>query len=94
MRDLLVLANRVIVSLANLLRPGGSRSVAAQSLLLKHQLVIIHRTRQRAPNLTTIDRVVLGLTTLIVSPHHLAKRSAIFKPATLFRFHKALVGIN
>jgi hypothetical protein len=91
MRDLLILAIHVIVTLAKLHQPGGGRAVAAESLLLKHQLVIINRTRQRAPNLTSFDRVVLGLTTLFVSPRRLAKLSAIFKPATLFRFHKTLV---
>jgi hypothetical protein len=34
--------------------------------LLKHQILIGNRARRRAPNLTTVDRVVLGLTTLFV----------------------------
>jgi hypothetical protein len=59
--------------------------------LLKHQLLISNRSRQRAPNLTMLDRLVLGLTTLFVSPHRIPKLSAIIKPATLFKFHKALV---
>ena len=59
--------------------------------MLKHQLVISNRSRQRAPNLITLDRFVLGLTTLFVSPHRIAKLSAILKRATLFKFHKALV---
>ena len=32
-----------------------------------------------------------GLTTLFVSPHRIPKLSAILKPVTLFKFHKALV---
>jgi hypothetical protein len=75
MRDLLILAIHVIVALAKLLRPGGARAVAAQSLLLKHQLVNINRTRQRAPHLITFDRVVLGLTTLFVNPHPFGQNS-------------------
>jgi len=63
MRELLVLAIHLLVTLAKLLRPGGVRALAAESLLLKHQLLISNRSRQRAPNLTTLDRVVLGLTT-------------------------------
>jgi hypothetical protein len=89
MRDLLLLAIHLIVTLAKFLRPGGARAVAAESLLLKHQL--IGRSRQRAPNFTTLDRFVLGLTTLCVNPHRIAKISAIVKPATFFKFHKALV---
>ncbi len=88
MRDLLLMAIHLLVTLAKLLGPGGTRQVA---LLLKHQLLISNRSRQRAPNLTMLDRLVLGLTTLIVSPHRIPKLSAILKPATLFEFHKALV---
>jgi putative transposase len=91
MRDLLLLAIHLLVTLAKLLRRGGARAVVAESLLLKHQLVIINRSRQRAPNLSSLDRFGLGLTTLFVSPHRIAKLSAVLKPATLFKFHKALV---
>jgi putative transposase len=43
MRDLMVLWIHLLVTLARLLRPGGVRAVAAESLLLKHQLVIVGR---------------------------------------------------
>lgn len=69
MRDLLILAVHVLVTFAKLLRPGGVRAVVAESLLLKHQLLITARSRQRAPNLTTTDRFVIGLTSLFVRPH-------------------------
>jgi putative transposase len=90
-RDSLLLAIHLLVTLVRLLRPGGVRALAAESLLLKHQLVISNRSRQRAPNLTTLDRFVLGLTTLFVSPSRIPKLSVILKPATLFNLHKALV---
>ena len=61
MRELLLLAIHLFVTVAKLLRPGGARAVAAESLLLKQQLLITNRSRQRAPNLTTLDRFVLGL---------------------------------
>ncbi len=91
MRELLILAVHLLVTAAKLLRRGGVRAVAAESLLLKHQLLISNRSRKRAPNLTTLDRFVLGLTALFVSPHRIAKLGALVKPATLFRFHQALV---
>src|SRR5437899_2136997 len=91
MRELLILAVHLLVTVAKLLRPGGVRAVAAESLLLKHQLLISNRSRKRAPNLTTLDRFVLGLTTLFVSPRRIPKLGAFIKPATLFKFHKALV---
>ena len=68
MRERLILAIHLVVTCAKLLRPGGARAVAAESLLLKHQLLISNRSRQRAPNLSASDRLVLGLTTLFVSP--------------------------
>ena len=49
MRDLLLLAMHLFVTLAKLLRPGGVRAVAAESLLLKQQLLVSNRSRQRAP---------------------------------------------
>ena len=91
MRDLLILAIHLVVTFAKLLRPGGIRAVAAESLALKHQLLISNRSRRRAPNLTTLDRVVLGLTTLFVSPRRIAKLGAVIKPSTLLKFHKMLV---
>ena len=68
MREFLTLAIHVLVTSAELLRLGGVRAVAAESLLLKHQLLISNRFRQRAPNLTSVDRFMLGLTTLLISP--------------------------
>jgi putative transposase len=53
-----------------------------------------NRSRQRAPNLTSLDRIVLGLTTTFVRPRRIAKLAAILKPATLFKFHMALVDRN
>ena len=85
------LAIHLLVTFAKLLRPGGVRAVVAESLLLKHQLVISNRSRQRAPNLTSLDRFVLGSTALFVSPRRIRKLSAILKPATLLKFHKTLV---
>jgi len=91
MRDLLILAVHLLVTLAKLLRSGGARAVAAESLLLKQQLLVINRSRACGPNLTALDRFVLGFTTLFISPRRIPKLAAILKPATLFKFHKALV---
>jgi transposase InsO family protein len=91
MRDCLILVVHLLVTFAKLLRRGGARAVVAESLLLKHQLLITGRSRRRAPNLTTFDRFVIALTTLFVKPHRIPKLSAILKPVTLFKFHKALI---
>jgi hypothetical protein len=51
MRDLAVLGIHLIATIAKLLLPGGARSIVSESLLLKHQLLILNRSRARAPNL-------------------------------------------
>src|SRR6516165_6418631 len=88
MRDLVILAIHLLVTFVKLLRPGGVRAVAAESLLLKHQILISNRSRRRAPNLATPDRFVLGLSTLFVRPRWIAKLGALVKPATLLKFHR------
>ena len=77
MRELLILVIHLVVTFAKLLRPGGARAVAAESLLLKHQLLISNRSRQRALNLSALDRLVLGLTTLFVSPRRIPQLGAL-----------------
>ena len=57
MRDLVILFVHVIATLARLLGPGGIRSVVAESVLIKQQLVILNRSRQRSP---TSDCLVAG----------------------------------
>jgi hypothetical protein len=44
MRDLVVLFIHFIAILARLLGPGGARSMVAESLLLKYQLLIRNRS--------------------------------------------------
>jgi hypothetical protein len=60
MRNLAVLFIHFIAVLARLLGPGGVRSIVAESLLLKHQLLIVNRSRQRSPNLSASDRIFAG----------------------------------
>jgi len=76
MRDLVMLFVHLIATVVKLLPPGGARSVVAVSLLLKHQLLILNRSRTRAPNLRPIDRVIAGLCTGLMRPSRLL-RSAI-----------------
>ena len=54
MKTLLVLLAHLLTTLAKLLGPGGAKAIVADSLLMKQQLLIINRSRQRAPNLTPV----------------------------------------
>src|SRR5262245_24192840 len=57
MIHLLILAVHLLATIAKLLRPGGVRAVVAESMLLRHQLIISSRARRRAPNLNSFDRL-------------------------------------
>jgi len=69
-RDIIYLLFDLLTTMAKLLRPGGSRALMAENLLLKQQLIIHGRSRQRAPNLTTRDRALLGLVAILESQAH------------------------
>src|SRR5208283_1195687 len=70
---------------------GGVRAVVAESLAVKHQLLIMKRSQRRASNLTSWDRLLLGFYTLLVSPKRVRNLAVIPKASTLLRLHHALV---
>jgi putative transposase len=90
MRNLLALFIHLIATLARLLGPGGVRSLVAESLLLKHQLLIVNRSRQRSPNLSVWDRILVGWMALFVRPTRLLRSAIVLKPSTLLAIHKAV----
>jgi len=90
MKDVIYLLFHLHTTLAKLIRPGGSRTVIAENLLLKQQLIIHSRARERAPNLSTQDRTLLGFWSLFLNPRRIARLSIIIKPSTLLRFHTAM----
>ena len=75
---------------AKLFQPGGSRAVIAENPLLKQQLIIHSRSRQRAPNLSTGDRALLVFWSLFLNPKRIVGAAIIIKPSTLLSFHNAL----
>jgi putative transposase len=65
--------------------------VVAESVLIKHQLLIVNRSRRRAPNLRVLDRLIAGLCSLWIKEKRLLRSAIAFKPSTLLNFHRALV---
>jgi putative transposase len=90
MRDLAVLFIHLITTIARLAGPGGARSVVAESVLVKQQLLILNRSRHRSPNLRVCDRVVAGLCALLMRPGRLIRSAIVLKPSTLLSLHRAL----
>jgi hypothetical protein len=72
-RDLAVLFLHLLTTVARLVGPGGARSVVAESVLVKHQLLILNRSRKRSPNLRFSDRMVAGLCALLMRPGRLIR---------------------
>ena len=91
MKDVLLLTIHLVTLLFRLLKPGGMKAIAAENLLLKQQLLIVRRSRLKAPNLTTKDRFIFGWLAMLTSPARFARSAIIIKPSTLLSFHKALV---
>jgi putative transposase len=91
MHNLIVLLVHLITIVLRLTRPGGLRSVVAESVLIKHQLLIVNRSRHRAPNLRACDRLIVGFCSLWIKPTRLLRAAIALKPSTLLHFHRALV---
>ena len=83
MRDLIILFIHLVVTVARLCGPGGMRSVVAESLLVKHQLVIAKRLRVRSPRLHASDRIIVGLCAILIHPSRLVRSAIVLKPSTI-----------
>ena len=90
MRDLLVLFVHLIVTMVRLAKPGGLCAVVAKSALTRHQILILNRSRKRAPNLRVADRIIAGLCTLLMHPSRVLRCGIALKPSTLLFFHHLL----
>ena len=91
MRDIFTLVLHAIVTIIRLARPGGLRAVVAESVLMRHQVLILNRGRKRAPNLRSSDRIIAGLCTLFIRPARVVRSAIVLKTSTLLHFHKMLV---
>src|ERR1700694_284316 len=90
MRDLAVLFLHLLATVARLAGPGGARSVVAEPVLVKHQLLILNRARKRSPHLRPSDRMVAGVCALLMRPGRLIRSAIVLKPSTLLSLHRAL----
>jgi transposase InsO family protein len=90
MRDFLLLLAHFFMTISRVARPGGLRRVAAESVLLRHQLLILNRGRKRAPRLRAGDRLIASLCTRFVGRARLVRSGIVLKPATLLKLHNLL----
>jgi hypothetical protein len=80
----------LIVTVVRLIKPGGLRAVVAESVLTRHQVLVLNRSRKRAPNLRVSDRIIAGLCTLLMRPSRMLRCGMVLKPSTLLLFHHLL----
>ena len=94
MRDLFILGTHLLATVARLMRPGGIRAIAAESLLLKHHLVILNRSRKE-PHISRhgIDSFWVSAR-FFVHPKRVQKLAVALKPSTFLRFHQALTKLK
>jgi len=91
MLEIIELLIHYLVTLIKLLKPGGVKRVMAESIAMKHQLIVMNRPRKRSPALITRDRFLFGLLAILIGERRLQKIAVIIKPATILAFHKALM---
>jgi putative transposase len=91
MRAVFILLGHLLTTIARLLRPGGARAIVAESVLLKQQLLVVGRSRHRAPNLSPLDRFLFGFWSLFLGERRIRRVAVILKASTLLSFHDALV---
>lgn len=91
MREIFVYVASVLCVFARLLGPGGARAIVAENLLLRQQLLVLCRARNRAPNLLSSDRFLLGFWSLFLGPARILRNAIAIRPSTLLRFHQCLV---
>lgn len=61
MKDLLLPLAHLLSTIAKLLGPSGAKTMVAESLIMKQQLLVVNRSRRRAPNLSSLERYLPGL---------------------------------
>jgi hypothetical protein len=82
---------RLLITIARLFASGGAHSIVTESLLVKHQLLILNRTRKRVPDLRPTDSVIAGLCAIFMRPARLLRSAIDLKPSTIHSFHRALM---
>jgi hypothetical protein len=60
MKTLALLVIHILTTLAQRMDPGGAKAIIAESVLVKHQLLIARHSVGKTPRLTASDRFLCG----------------------------------
>jgi len=86
---LIVLAHR-LTTIAKLREPERAKAIVADSLLMKRQILIVSRSRRRAPTLSVLDRLLPGFWSLFLGPRQHRHAAMRIKPSTPLRLRYIL----
>lgn len=81
----------ILSTLLSLFGRKGVRSVVAEMILLRSQLIILKRKSSKIYRLTPWQRLVLGATAHFIPKGRIGKISILLSPATILKFHNFLV---
>ena len=81
----------LLYGITRLMRQGGSRILIAENLLLKQQLILLNRGRSRAPNISSVQKLILGFLSSLIPKRRLSRVSVALKVSTMFKFHKLFI---
>ncbi len=73
------------------IRGGGIRSIIAENICLRQQLIILSRNKKRCPNLLNSDRFIFGFFSQYINYKRLTRSAILIKPTTLIKLHKFFI---
>ena len=78
------------------IRPGGTKSIIAENLAIKQQLIIIKRKSKilKSPRLTPFQRIFFSFLSFFMSQDQIKQIAVILSPNTIFRFHQLLIAYS
>src|SRR5438034_9242551 len=91
MRDILTLFLHAIVTIIRLGQPGVLRSVVAESVLMRHQVLILESWSEACAQPSGLGSNHCGLCTLLMRPARVLRSAVVLKTSTLLHFHKMLI---
>ena len=91
MREIFYPLLTIICLLLRLLRHGGAKSIVAENLLLKQQLIVLRRQKWKSRPMLSTDRILMALCTMVMSPKRVSAAAICIAKSTLLNFHKYLV---
>ncbi len=66
----------------------------AENLLLRQQLLILPRSRKRAPNLSSFDRFFLGLWSTFLDPRRIKRVTVLVQPVAATHWLNRSAGLE